>query len=377
MISQTKIAFLWLIPLIFIFNGIVSQRQSEFNEIKHTVLIKHPGEKYAVKTTLTEVQNEEGLPIEYYMDVKSVICLAEVCKVIPVTLYWNNIGGYQNYRLQKGTTLEKYEADLFEPNDYKKLHSILENQNSPFKDIFIEDIWTVPSTIGDQGIDAVSGATILQLDDKDTVPGAALTCYTLWHWANGNIVSVIKKKTGESTSIEQLKMFISNKNEVYFDIALSVLKEKNNYYKPFVEAIIQRAANEDNLLRETFDYLENATPDIYLQAILDLFLQGAKKQKLAAVRSLNNSEVNISKTYLDSLSKELNRLKSFQEVTALLELMQNKNPNSSVVNQNVVPLLDSNFLIARRAYWFLTNQKLDNSQKERISNFYKIHKQKL
>ncbi|WP_299184061.1 hypothetical protein [uncultured Aquimarina sp.] len=61
-----------------------------------------------------------------------------------------------------------------------------------------------------------------------------------------------------------------------------------------------------------------------------------------------------------------NELKSFQEVSELLDLMQNKNHNSSVIIRNTTPLLNSNILIARPLYWSLKNQQLDAKQKKFI-----------
>ncbi|WP_299312132.1 hypothetical protein [uncultured Aquimarina sp.] len=352
------------------------QNISQLNEIRHEVLIKHPGEKTPVKIILKETRNEEGLAVEYTMDVESVICLEEVCKVIPVTLYWNNIGEYQQYMLQEGTTLEKYEADLFEPEDYKKLHAILMNGNSPFKDVYLEEVWNKTS-IRENDIDAISGATILKLDDEDTISGAALTCYTLWHWANGDVVSIIKNKTGRSASIKQLKTFILHKGETYFDIAIEALEEKNNYSTSIIDIVIERVLKDDNLTKKAFLYIDKANSQTYLQATSTLFLKGKKEVKLAAVLSLNRSEVQISKLYLDLLSKAITKLDSFQEVSAILDLMENKNPSSPIVIANVIPLLDSDFLIARRSYWFLKNQNLTTNQKERISSFYKNNKHKL
>lgn len=377
MISQTKITLYCIITLLFIFNLETSQDKSEYNEIRHEIFIKHPGEKYAVPTTLTEVQNKEGLPVEYHMAVESVICLAEVCKVIPVTLYWDNVGDYQRYELEKGATLEKYKADFFEPEDYKKLDRILKDNDSPFRDVFIEDIWNVPDTIN-ENVDAISGATILQLDEKDTVPGAALTCYTLWHWANGNIVSVIKNQTGKSVSDQQLKVFISSEKEAHFNVALSALSERNLHSEDFTNFIIERVQNDDFLLREAFTYLDNIPNELYLKVVSKLFFNGDKPQKLAVIRSLKTSKNEISKSFYDELSSEFINLKSFQEVSTLIELMETKNPNSSIINKNVLPLLESEFLIARRAYWFLSNQEnLTSTQEKKLLVFQKKNKERL
>jgi len=376
MINIVKIAFWSLIPLVLLFSGFLTEKQRTFIEVKHTISIKHPGEVYAIEATLIEVQNEGGFPIEYHMDVESVICLADVCKVIPVTLYWDNIGKYQKYILQKGATLEKYEADLFEANDYRKLHGILENMKSPFKDVFIEDIWNVPSA-QNQDTDAISGATILELDERETVQGAALTCYTLWHWANGNIVSVIKNITNKSVSNEQLKGFILSENETYCKMGFNELKTRNLYDESYVNVVVKKVLNDNNLLKEAFSYLEKCPPDIYLNASSKLFFEGEKEHRLSVISSLKNTHLDIPISYFESFSSEIEQLESFQEISALLELIQNRNLNSSIVNNNVIPLLDSYFIVARRAYWFLSNQELTSSQEKKLQDFKKENKERL
>lgn len=376
MINQIKIIVWWLIPLVLIFDLNVCQENSQIKKVNHTVLIYHPGEKAAVETILTEVQNKVGLPIEYYMNVKSVICLAEVCKVIPVTLYWDNIGNYKKYQIEEGATLEKYEADAFELKDYEKLHNILKDKYSPFRDVFIEDIWTVPNT-AKVDVDAISGATILELDEKDTVPGAALTCYTLWHWANGNVVSVINTKTGQSASNFQLKDFIDNESAIYFKIALNELEQRDIYDVSFINAIIQRVLEDEFLLKEALTYMEKASSKNYLTALSELFFKGGKEQKLAAIRSLKYSKVKIPKPYLDSLSKEFNQLESFQEVSVLINLMEIKNPKSSIVINNMMSLLDSDILISRRAYWFLRKQELNPKQEKKLKKYERQNNDKL
>lgn len=341
------------------------------------MVIKHPGEKEPVKAILEEVQNENGLPIEYIMDVYSVICLEEVCKIIPVKLYWNAVGVYKKYELAEGETLEKYEADLFEPEDYIKLQSVLSDDYSPFKEVYIDEILTVPDEHGNEDVDAVSGATALELDEKDTVKGAALTCFTLWHWANGDVVSIIKNQTGVSASEEQLREYISHENNVYFHIALEELQNRDLFTKPIIETIIKKVLKDDTLLRTSFNYLKKASPELYFYAAKRLFFEGGKEQKLAAIISLRAINYEIPDAYLDNFSSEINKLNSYQEVSVLLGLMESKNQNSKTVIENVLPLLNADFLIARRAYWFLSNQKLNDEQQRVVNHFHERYQSKL
>ena len=374
MLNKTILYILFVIPFCFIFQNRASDN---YTKINHTVWVKHPGDKFPVEIILTEVQNESGLAIEYYANVESVICLKEVCKVVSVKIYWNNIGEYQRYELKPGVTLEKYESDLFEPQDYIKLNAVLLNKNSPFKDVYVDDILTVVDADGTEGVDVISGATALKLDEKDTVPGAALTCYTLWHWANGNITSIIKKQTGKSASNDQLKHFLHNENKMYFFIALDELNARKIYSKSVIDIVLNELINKKELLKSSIEYLESAPSDIYLTSIKDVFVKGKKVQKLAVIRSLQNINYEIPKDFLDNLSNEINSLISFQEITRIIDLQQSKNPESSKVIENTLPLLDDDFIIARRAYWFLSSEKLNKEQTQKVNVFYENFKNKL
>ena len=374
MINFVKTYF-WLIFPLFLIGGVNNQATS-FKTVQHKIVVKHPGEKEVVDVVLNQVLDKKGIPIEYFMDVQSVICLEEVCKVIPVKIYWNNLGEYQRYELEKGATLEKYEDDFFDPEDYPKLHSILANGDSPFKEVYIDEILTVVDE-HDEESDAVSGATALELDEKDTVPGAALTCYTLWHWANGEIVQKIKEITGKSVSNQQLQDFLVDENRIYFHVALKDLERRQNYNEPFINIITKRVLTDKTLLKTTFNYLKKAPSETYFSAVKNIFIDGNTAQKLAVIRSLKSINYQISKLYLDNLSNQILNLNTYQEVSFFLDLMQDKNSNSKKVVENVIPLLKSDFIKARRAYWFLKNQKLSTSQMKISNNFYIINKNRL
>lgn len=365
--------YIWLFIPLFLFSGLESNTHF-YKTNQYAISINHPGEKEPVTITLHQALDKNGIPIEYYMDVPSVICLEEVCKVIPVRLFWNNLGKYQKYELEKGGTLEKYKADVFEPQDYTKLQHILSDANSPFKEVYYHEILTVPT---EDDVDAVSGATALELDEKDTVPGAALGCYTLWHWANGEIVQKIKDFTGKVLSEKQLKMALIDENREYFSIAIKELENRKNYSKSFVDIIVEETTKDDLVLKSTFKYLEKSPSQTYFNATKSIFLSANKTQKLAAIRSLRYSKHQPKKEYLNDLSTHISSLKSFQGVSFFLDLMQAKNPNSKKVVKNVIVLLNADFIIARRVYWFLKNQQTTVSQKEKLNQFYKKHQNSL
>ena len=374
MIHFIKTYFWLVVPFILIGSLGVSQQKEK--TIQHKIAVKHPGEKEVVTIILNQVLDKNGLPTSYYMDVQSVICLEQVCKVIPVRIFWNTIGDYQKYELEKGATLEKYEDEVFASEDYKKLHSVLVNKDSPFKEVYIDEILTVVDE-HDEESDAVSGATALELDEKDTVPGAALTCYTLWHWANGDVVEKIKEITGKSLAEQHLHAFLVAEKPTYFKVALQELARRKMYSQPFINSITKRVLEEESLLKITFNYLEKAPSNTYFSATEYLFFKGKTAHKLAVIRSLKSIKYTISTPYLDTLSAEVSKLNSYQEISSFLDVMQTKNPHSKKVIENVFPLLSSDFIKARRVYWFLKNQQLSTKQQKVLRNFEKENKASL
>jgi hypothetical protein len=377
MICNLKVHILLIFSFwMFIQNG-TSFFSKELIEIKHTIYVKHPGEKNPVEIVLTEIQDEGGLSMEYYANVESVICYKEVCKVVSVRIYWNNIGEYQKYELGEGVTLEKYEADLFEPRDYLKLNAVLSDKNSRYKSLLVDDILSVVNTEGNGDLDAVSGATAIKLDEKDTVLGAALTCFTLWHWVNGSITPIIKNITGKSASNEQVIQFLNDDKEAYFLMALNELKEREIYISTNINIIVNKAVNKKELVKASIQYLETSPPNIYFPSIKTIFIKGNQHQKLVSIKSLQNIKYEISKGYLDELSYEINNLKSFQETTRFIDLLETKTSASNIVIENLLPLLEGEFLKARRVYWYLSNEKLSVEHQEKVDAFHEKYKGQL
>jgi len=366
----------WLLIPLLLWSGIKSNSVI-YKTNQYTISINHPGETAPIEVFIHQILDKNALPIEYYMDVPSVICLEKVCKVIPVRLFWNNLGEYQKYELEKGATLEKYKADVFEPQDYSKLQNILSDDDSPFKEVYYNEILTVVDENVENDVDAVSGATALVLDEEDTVPGAALGCYTLWHWANGEIIDEIKKLTGKVLSDSQLIRALTDKNRKYYSIAIKELENRKNISNVLITTIIDEASIDDSVVKSTFKYLEKSSSKVYLNATKAIFSNGKKIQKLAAIRSLRYSKHKAKSSYFNELSNQISSLKSFQEIAVFLDLMESKNPNSKTVIQNTVPLLKSDFIIARRAYWFLKNQKLTSSQEKLVKEFHRKHQNSL
>ena len=326
------------LPIIFLFLSL--KKADVHNQTEQfTISIHHPGEKEAITTTIYQVLNKNGFPVEYYMDVPSVICLEQVCKIIPVRLFWNDLGEYQKYELEQGATLEKYKADLFETEDYTKLHKILSDKRSPFKDVYYNEILTVPNT---EEVDAVSGATALQLDLEDTVPGAALGCYTLWHWANGEIVQKITNLTGATLTKQQKLQLINHNKVVYYDVIIASFKNDK----------------------------------IDVELIYQLFKKGNISHRLQVFNLLHRSK-NTSAKFIESISKIVVINKNYQEISSFITFLESNQINSVSIINDVFSLLKADFIIARRAYWFLKDKELTTYQKNILHQFYNRNKKRL
>lgn len=376
MIDKLNVHFWAFLLFLMFFQNNSHFDQDDVNTTQHKVMVNHPGEKILSEVVLTEVRDEKGLPVKYYMDVQSVLCLEKVCKVIPVRIYWNNIGVYQRYELERGATLEKYKSDIFEPKDYNKLDSILANPASPFKEVYYDEILTVVDELSED-VDAISGATALELDERDTVPGAALTCFTLWHWANGEIVSIIKNITGDAVSKQQLKAFLQDNDNSYYYLVLEQLTKRGIYLDEYLDLVLERVKENAVVIRPTIDYIETAPEEFYFEAIKRIFLMGNQPQKIAALKSIQNIEYIPTLDYLNSLGVNISTLDSFQETAAFLELMEIRENYSEKLINNILPLLDKDFLIARRAYWYLLNAPLSAVQMTKRDIFLAQNKDRL
>lgn len=354
--------------------------KNQYSDVKiksYQVTVNHPGEKQPITLLLNQVLDSKEYPIEYYADVKSVICLEQVCKTIAVRVFWNDLGDYLRFELEKGATLEKYKADFFEPEDYVKLQYILSNTDSPFKDVFYHEILTEPEEHGTGDIDAVSGATSLVINEEDTIPGAALTCYTLWHWANGDVKNIIKNITSKTASEAQLLHFLTDENRAYFKLAIDELISRKLYTSYLVDTVFIEVLKNDELLSKGFLYINELPKSLYLKVIYKFYSQTKTNVRLEVIKSLKGIEYDISDEFFEQLSNEINEFKTLQEVSNLLDLFHQRKAKTPTLIQNIMKLLSKDILISRRAYWFLKTIKLSSNQEKVVNEFYKKNKKRL
>ena len=364
MIGFYKIGF----PIFIFLFGVGVYDSFQQKEIKHAVKLIHPGisPTDSVECALIEIQSKDGHLRQYYMDVESVVCGDEYCKIDIVRIFWNELGFFERLVLPEGVELEKAEGKTFTKQDYEKLNAILINRISPLQEFYKAEI---VGTETSEGVDAITGATIA-LENSAYVKGAVWTCYTLWHWVNGGVTKIIRNITGSRHSIDELNIFLRGENEDYQLFALEQISRRKNYTPKTVESIIAAIEKTSQLLKPGLQYLESAPTPVFQSSIKKLIDTLEQEHRLKCLNAILKTNHELSQVLYDHLSFQLSAFSSYQEINLFLNIMENKDAVSSEIIQNLMPLLrNHDFLIARRAYWFLSEKPLSAEQQSKLEAF--------
>jgi len=343
-------------------------------EVMHSFDIAHPGipEKERVPSLLTQVQDDQGSPLEYYMDVDSVVCGDGKCEIIKVRIHWDVLGDYQRYELPWGGNLTKMAHVPFSSSDHEKLQSILSNPASPLATFEIDKV-DVPGQAG-QEVDAVTKATPLFYQNS-VVSGAVYTCYTLWHWANGDARRDARKLTEETCTDDLLLQYVGEGSEKLAAFAMEQFAGRGLYGPKYVDAVTARVdAGPGSLAEAASEYFESSLktkdPGIYYHAMEHLFASGDTQKRTLYLRSLTEVTPGGPPEFYDRMADWLPRLETYFEVHLLLTLLSERAPRSEeTVKQALLVLDNKNFLIARRAFWFLKDKQIAAKQQEKVDDF--------
>lgn len=379
-------------------------------DINHAVTFKHKGSKTGKdeqntlfeKGSSTEHQHQQT----FYMDVVSVYCGEDICKVDPVRLHWNALGFYSHFSLKNGVELEKAFGDDFTEHDYKKLNLILKNKNSALASLHKEElVREIPSG---NAIDALSGATVTILKD-DYVDGAIWTCFTLWHFANGEVSNIIRNITGNAMTVKTLNLLLKSNDFNKQQFAIEQLQRKKVFDETSVNNILNLVANpltfnqnkakakaKASIYPTIINFVNTLPNKQYFQTINQLISIHQPDLSVRALLSLTASSKPAPNYYYETLSNELPNMRSYQEIDLFLTLVNTKLSNtkrnntelaqsapiySNALLTNISELLShQRFSIARRVYWFLSqvNQKqLSKEIQQSLNQFYQKNNEKL
>ncbi len=359
--------------ILVVINLCFNLSASSTNEIKHQIKVIHKGISLTEHTEciLVELQDEEGKPQEFYMDVESVVCGDKQCRVDLVRIYWDKFGRYDRLELPEGIELEKAGGEFFSAIDYDKLNTILKDKNSPLQDVYKSEI---VGTIASEGIDAMTGATIL-VERSAYVQGAVWTCYSLWHWAHSEAKKIIRNITGDAYSISELQYLLQQNNHQHF--AIEQLTRRKDFSKRTNELMLRAIEVNTELLKPSLPYWENAPKLIYLNAMQQLIPHANKTNRLLCFNAILQTSQNPSPDFFNELNLPVHKL-TYQEIDLFLRILIEKNGITQEGISQLFALLYSNdFLIARRVFWFLKEQKLSKLQEHQINKFHQKWKDKL
>jgi len=147
------------------------------------------------------LDKKTALPMYYYSDLHVNACNTGECKMIDLRMYWDIYGNYFKYQLSKALPLTKYNHKEFKPKEYIKLHILLCDTASKFRDVAFDNLTEKQAK---DKVDAASGATI-KLFTSDNIKGAVKTSHTLWHIANGGVKEKITQATQTFWSSDKSK----------------------------------------------------------------------------------------------------------------------------------------------------------------------------
>ncbi len=346
--------------------------------VPHSVQLSHPAVKGAKPQsyTLHQEQDEAGLPTGYALAVDSVICKKKTCEILKGRMLWDEIGRYRRYALPPGKNLTKKDHTPFTTDEYAHLDRLLRNPNSLLRDYAYEKL-TAPESWDD--VDAITGATAKEIQ-TEVVDGAGYTCYTLWHWANGDAASEIRKLTAASLNAALACRFLDSGDGEAVLFALRALDSSNlrdDRITQAVSGMLHQAKSTQLLL--SLCYLSRATgaSAAFHKDTAALFwkLPGRERQTLL---DFVESQPAVPAAFFDALCEGLPALTEYYELHRILALVEKHDYLTSQLTARVAALLThKNFFIARRAYWFLEKRKLSAEERKAVDVFLEKHRDRL
>ncbi|MBD0403515.1 hypothetical protein [Flammeovirga sp. EKP202] len=360
-------AFKLYIILSFIFCGIISPFiKEEDNTTTFEKTLNHPGLKKGEDQTLTfTVEKTTG---KVSSKVASVMCYTNECKIITVTLEWDQFGNFLALNIPENQSLEKHldgKTMSFSPKDYNKLDRILNDNVSILSDLTKDDIYVED----DEEVDGYSGATKAIVGKKDVVKGATLTCFTLWHWANHpEIQKTIRQRSLKEQTEESLQKILLKNHPSVPLFALQTITEK------------------DYEIEQYWSYYRRVANDLTGREMRSLLKLSDAEQKLDLFQHLTNMSLRriviISTFREDHFTPQLLdyiKFDNYQEVNLLIDFLTEYKIESEIINQKLIPQLSNeNLLISRGVYWYLSDcENLNKKQLKLMKKFERKHKKNL
>lgn len=233
--------------------------------------------------------------------------------------------------------------------------------------------------MGEGQVDGISGATTILLGNGQTVIGATWSCFTLWHWANGDVVGEIRRITGARLTSNQIKGLLDSGERDKQAYALSELSRREQCDPGLVASVCQLSAHaQGEVLSLSLSFLERLETEQYLRAMVQLYDTERNGLRQEVLKSLLRAKGKLDERVVVRLIGLLPENPAFQEVDYLLRLVEQAKVASPEVSRELLPLLKANdFLLSRRVYYFLSREENKTGIRDELEKFYALHKDNL
>ena len=316
---------------------------------------------------LTLAFDEEDKPKFYYSKLVTPVCETGHCYLVTIKIFWDLTGTYLGFSLPFDRILTKINHEHFELADYGKLHGILGDQNWPLAGYPLNEL-IVDSTkvLVDSEVDAYSGATAPFVQEKDNIPGALYTIYTLWEFVHDeDIVKKLQDYTFSLVKNNSLRMidflssgrvgdrvwalnYIDQSIELNSQLRSSILEiiSGNDYFLAYnaIRAIKSVHLDSDSLQIGLFSKYKQVDHSLK-KMIIEKFMEAPY---------LNSEVVTLSRSLLEQLNG--------QQLGDFLKLYSIHSVNDLETCRTISKILQNeNRYISQKAYKFLMGVKTRDS----------------
>jgi len=336
-------------------------------QVVFPVQVQHPSVKTGlVGAELVMHQTADGWIKGFDVTVDSVICGDGVCEIVPVTLAWNFRGDFRSYALEPGDALTKQGHEPFSEADYAKLLRILKDPAARLGTVHPDHIVHPADALMAQA-DGVSAATVVT-DKEATVVGAVYTCFTLWHWAQGEMRDRIREVSAQQMQRKQLAGLVESTDADARLFALQAWRlqrvEDAETQQRVADWMLEgeRAMHEEGLA-----YASQLGVEAYSRLLGRLFSSESKSMQRLVFSELMQSDKVLSDSFYEQLAASVADMNDYALIHLALQWFEVDEQRAKFVVNEVVSLLEHrSFLIVRRAYRFLESRMLSAEQQARV-----------
>lgn len=337
--------------------------------------------------------DDHGHPTGYSMDLINSVCLDNKCKLVEVTMYWDDAGNYSHLTYPEKKPLTKVEHEPFTPEDYEILDKILKDKKSILQEHSLAYLAKEPdkpkkkkddkslSSFLDPHEDDVDGESIATpATVKDAVvKDAAWTTWVLWTYANSEIVPILQAETELHCTPAYIQKTLDSKDWLKIEFILNYLMREQIYTQAYVDATAKALAGADiDQIDLGLTYLKTATQNKndYYQKTIQTLPELGNYNAAMIIDELANEDA-LDDEILLLLSEMLSQ-SSYYTVHLSLNFIESKDLYSDKLELNLSALLDvKDFFIARRAYRFLEEQTLRPETSQKLAAFAKKHEDRI